>query len=271
MLGIKFFEIGALHIEFYTFFNVLGFFALLAYNLTQKKEKLLNMSFISGRILESRSNSQGFIWLIFFLETFALSAVQFFPGVAFNKLFGILTTDGADNYFGFAYFGAIPLFLFCLIFRIRPLKQIDLYTPGYPASLILFKLACAFGGCCYGKEAEHGLLSMDRARVEVPIQFIEMGVAILILVLLIVVRKKIKTGGMFPLYLTLYSATRFVTEFWRDDFPAIAGRLTEYHFMCLIGVVIGVVLFVLMWFKGDKLDDFLSRPIKKKETLPENS
>ena len=43
----------------------------------------------------------------------------------------------------------------------------------------------------------------------------------------------------------LYSATRFCTEFLRNDFPQIAGKLTTYHFQCLGGIVVGIIEMIL--------------------------
>lgn len=236
-----------INIELYGLFNFMGGIALFVYNLFQLKSKEELLSSISLKFIESRkTGTQKTILYCALIETFILSCVQFFPGVALNSLWGKLITGGSDNYFGFALWSPIFFIVVCALFRVAPMKQLDLYTPAYALSLASFKIACFCAGCCYGIEWEYGLYNAYNNRVEFPIQLLECLVAICIFVVThIYGKKKHRVGTVFPLYLILYSATRFCTEFLRDDFPRYFG-ISTYHIQCLIGVIVGVAEMYLV-------------------------
>ena len=230
-----------IHIDLYSFFNFFGWVVLMVYNFLQLKPKKELLSPISLKIIESKKpETKKIILYCAIVETIILSSVQFFSGVEINKLWGKLITDGSDNYFGFALWATIVFVVVCALFRVAPMKQLDLYTPAYALSLASFKIASFCSGCCYGIEWEYGLYNAANNRVEFPIQLLELLVAICIFVVThIYGKKKHRVGTVFPLYLILYSATRFCTEFLRDDFPRYFG-ISTYHIQCLIGVIVGV-------------------------------
>ena len=268
MLGKTSFEIFSMEILFYDFFNFLSLWAMWAVNLLHMKEKAKNLSFISRYIIRVKGSNRHVVRFTIFMETVLITVLQLVPGVFFNQLLG-LTTNGEDNYFGVALLGPWVLFLVVSLLQVRPLEQLDLFAPAFPMALVFFKIACLFAGCCYGVESEFGLYSPARNRVEVPIQWIECIVAAVIFLIMLLVRVKLKRGTGYPLYLILYSATRFVTEFWRGDFPQIAGPLTIYHFYCIGGVVWGVAMFVFFWFKGEKIDESIVRLFQRKKPKEE--
>jgi len=54
-------------------------------------------------------------------------------------------------------------------------------------------------------------------------------------------------GFTFPAYLFLYSVFRFFVEFFRGDHnPSHFGGLSDQQVFCLLGMVVGVVLFLLL-------------------------
>lgn len=232
-----------INIDFYSFFNFLGGALLVLYNLLQSKRKEEILSFISLKIVaKNKKDRQRYIKCCTFSETIVLSLVQFFAGVIFNILWGILLTNSSYNYFGFVLWAPLVFVMVCAFIRVPPLKQLDLYTPAYALSLISFKIACFFKGCCHGIEWKYGIYNHSYDRVEFPIQLLECFVAIgLFLITHFYSKKKHKAGTVFPLYLILYSAIRFFTEFLRDDFPSLMGSLNTYHFQSLIGVLVGIV------------------------------
>lgn len=232
-----------INIPFYDFFNFFGWVVLVIYNFSQSNRKKDILSPISLKIVaNNKKEKQKYIKYCTWGETFVLSCVQFFPGVVFNILWGMLLTNSSDNYFGFALWAPIFFVIMCAFLRVPPLKQLDLYTPAYALSLISFKIACFFEGCCHGIEWKYGMYNYSYDRVEFPIQLLECFVAVgLFLITHFYSKKKHKVGTVFPLYLILYSATRFFTEFLRDDFPSLVGSLNTYHFQCLIGVLVGIV------------------------------
>ena len=242
-------HIFGLTIQLYDFFNFNAWTAIFIYQLCLSGQKKELMSPISQKyyLRDGSVDRKRLIWCLI-LEAIVLAHIQLQPGVQFNKLWGLLLTDRADNFFGFALWEPVVFVLFCALVRIAPLKQSDMYAPAYALALVFFKIACFFAGCCYGVQSDNSFYyNINNHRHEVPIAMIEGIVALVIFVALHLYNKrKHPDGTTAPLFLILYSATRFVTEFWRGDFPAIAGSLTTYHFQCIAGVVIGVVELVLV-------------------------
>ena len=232
-----------INIDSYAFFNFFGWVVMVLYNLFQVKRKETILSSISVKIIaKNKKEKHKYTKYCTFVESFVLSCIQFFPGVIFNILWGMILTNSNDNYFGFALWAPIFFIIVCAFLQVPPLKQLDLYTPAYALSLVSFKIACFFAGCCHGIEWKYGMYNFSYDRVEFPIQLLECLVAVgLFLITHFYSKKNHKIGTVFPLYLILYSATRFFTEFLRDDFPRLVGTFTTYHFQCLIGVVIGLV------------------------------
>ena len=255
--------LGHSELKLYDLLNVVSFFALLIFNLTQLKQKKLNLSKISQYLQKhflekSRTKKQYRIflsdtfWAV--IETIIISCVQLLPITFLNFKFGKLVGTGA-NYFGLAFFIPYILLLFCFLIRVNPLKQIDLIVPAFPLALTIAKIACFCAGCCRGIESSFGLYNNSSGLIEFPVQLLESGLAFLIFIFLIFWRKKAKEGTMFPTYLIIYSATRFFSEFLRVE-PNVLGGLKTYQILCIIGVTVGSVeLFLILKF-GDKITKF---------------
>lgn len=195
-----------------------------------------------------------------------------------NGFMGELVGTGV-NYFGGLFMYAVPWFFVSVIFISNPIKNIDILTMTLPFRLIFIKLACFFNGCCWGIPWEYGPYNynFDHPGKQVPLQAIEAIIALLIFVFLVIYRKKAKPGTIFPMYLILYSFTRFFTEFLSGANPNIIGPFNTYHVLCAIGFVIGLISFILAAKFGKKLSEFFDsiplmiqkklEPFKKKKAL----
>ncbi|MBR5245846.1 MAG: prolipoprotein diacylglyceryl transferase [Clostridia bacterium] len=198
--------------------------------------------------------SKDYIWLI--AEVYILiSFVQYDVSgtVAFGKLFG----TGA-NYFAIIYNNVVIYLLICIIIGINPLKQMDWITPSYPLALIFAKLGCFFAGCCNGMEMENGLYNYRYERYEFPSQLLEIFWALAIFIFFMFYKKKAKRGTLYPIYLILFGATRFVGEFLRFE-EDIVGPFKTYHFLCFSAVVIGIVLLIFVKLFGDDIDKLFDK------------
>ena len=173
------------------------------------------------------------------------------PITFLNFKFGSLVGTGV-NYFGLIFFIPYILLLFCYLIKVDPLKQIDLITPAFPLALAITKIACLCAGCCRGIESSLGLYNNSTGLVEFPIQLVEAGLALLIFIFLMAWRKKAKPGTMFPIYLVIFSGTRFFSEFLRCE-PNVFWRLKIYHILCVIGAVVGVIEMILITKFGYKI------------------
>lgn len=232
--------------------NTVATAVLVMYNLLQYKEKrkilggvsLSAMSFFAQKRQSGlyKVLSAAGLWVV--LETILISAMQHYVAGYFNGIFGDLFHTGA-NYFGMMTAGPLLVLMMCLLLRIDPLAQMDLITPAYPLALIFTKLACFFTGCCRGMAWEHGFYNISTKLTEFPAQLLEAAVALLLFLLLISCRKRMEKGTVFPVYLIVYSGTRFFTEFTRCE-PRVFMRLKTYQLICLGGVLLGLIEYFLV-------------------------
>lgn len=258
--------------ELYDILNVISFFVLLIFNLTQLKSKKNNLSKISlifqkkmmknNKISKKRKIFSSDIFLAT-IETIIISCVQYLPTTILNWKFGKLLGTGA-NYFGLLFFIPYILLGFCMLFKIDPWKQIDLITPAFPVALSVAKIACFCAGCCRGIACSFGVYNSYTQVIEFPIQLLEAGVALLIFIFLLFWRKRAKTGTVLPAYMIIYSTTRFFTEFLRGE-PNVFWGLKTYHILCIIGVIVGIVeLFAIKRF-GEKISKICTFNTVKRE------
>lgn len=168
------------------------------------------------------------------------------------------------NYFGALFAFPVVWFIASIILRASPLKNIDITTMMLPVHLFFIKIACFCNGCCWGIPWEYGPYNhhYDHPGNQVPVQAIEAFWAIPILIFLLIYRKKAKPGTLFPMYMILYSATRFCSEFFRRE-ENVLWILKTYHLLCIAGVVIGLVLLLVVKFFGDKIQNLFEKPHRK--------
>ncbi len=268
--------LGSTDISMYYMVGSFGLLAVLVYNFSMFKYKLnllSNCSLFIRKTISKRNKKKLFAKMEFWtiVEILIITFVQYLPGSFLTLKFGNLLNTGA-NYFGLIFF--IPFFLFLLFFiiSVNPFKQMDLITPAYPLALIFAKLACFCDGCCKGFECSWGLMNYHYEtgpKREFPAQLLEAGLALIIFIFLMWYRKKAKEGTLFPLYVIIYSATRFFSEFTRGE-PNVFGILKTYHILCIVGVIVGIIeLFVVLKF-SDRIipffDLYLSDKKKSKKT-----
>jgi phosphatidylglycerol:prolipoprotein diacylglycerol transferase len=75
-----------------------------------------------------------------------------------------------------------------------------------------------------------------------PTQLYELAQSLIVFSILWTVRKRnLRRGTIFYLYLVLAGSMRFIVEFWRAN-PIVALGITEYQWISLMLVIIGVVL-----------------------------
>lgn len=180
-----------------------------------------------------------------------------------NRPLGNLLGTGG-NYFGGLFLAPVLWLIICCIFMVDPLKKIDIATIFMPVCLVFVKIGCYCAGCCAGILWEHGPYNHKPQNPgnQVPVQLIEAFWALLIFVFLLWYRKRAKKGTMYPMYMILYSATRFCSEFLRHE-ENVFGILKTYHILCLIGLVVGIIYFFIAVKFGDKISDFFDKKHEK--------
>ncbi|MBQ3519644.1 MAG: prolipoprotein diacylglyceryl transferase [Clostridia bacterium] len=268
--------LGSTNIEMYTLIGGLGFLFTMIYNFFMFRHKRNLLSNCTLLLIESASKknqnslfAKKNFWTA--VEIFIISSIQFLPSAFFNLNLGKLLNTGA-NYFGLLYFIPFVLFIFFFIISVNPFRQTDLITPAYPLALIFTKLACFCDGCCGGFACEWGLMNyhyQSGPQREFPTQLVEAGLALIIFLFLLWYRKKAKEGTLFPIYLIIYSATRFFSEFTSNK-PDILWHLKTYHILCIIGVILGTAELILVLKYSEKIKPFFERSaftlLKKKQS-----
>lgn len=257
--------LGSTGIEMYTLVGGLGWIFVLIYNFlmfSHKQKMLSNSSLALIKAASAKNESSIFarenFWVA--LEIIIISFIQIFPNGFMNVTFGNIMKTGA-NYFGLLYFVPLILFAFFFLISVNPLKQTDLITPAYPLALFFVKLGCFCNGCCGGFECEWGLMNYyfpSDPKREFPIQLVEAGLALIIFFFLMWYRKRAKEGTMFPIYLIVYSSTRFFSEFFRQE-EDIFWILKKYHFFCLAGIVLGIIEYFIAVKYIDCIKSFLDK------------
>jgi len=235
--------------KLYGLFNTLGTVAMLIFNLfliTKRKDMA------GGRLRRwaAKHREQGksgvlyseTLWIT--VESILISSFQALPMMLMNGPFGKLVGTGA-NYFGALY--TIPFFLiaFLLLLGLDPAENIDMIVPAYPLTLVFVKIACFCAGCCIGIACEFGIPNMYSGIKEFPTQLLESAVALMLFFVMLRIQKTAKPGTVFPIYMILYSGIRFFTEFLRGEANEV-WILKRYHFLCLIGVLLGIIEYYVV-------------------------
>lgn len=252
--------LGDTTISMYVLFNVLAVIAVFIYAFAQvnsKKTFLSNISicciesFVKNKKTQSIFAKTSF-WAI--VELFIFAFIQYAPASFLNSFFAELVGTGT-NYFGLIFFIPIISFVFYFFVSINPFKQYDLLVPAYPMALTLGKLGCFLRGCCRGIECSYGLYNYSSEQYEFPVQLLEMFFAIGIFAFLVYWRKHASEGTLFPIYVILYSVTRFFSEFMRCEESLFWG-LKKYQWICIVGVLVGIVEFVIVKKYRDNISYF---------------
>ena len=141
---------------------------------------------------------------------------------------------------GRSYFGALflaPLLLWPVskALNVRFGSLMDLSAPEECVMVALLKVKCKIDGCCYGRlfDAPHGA-------IQFPSQIVEAVAALLLLaVLFVLIKRRKHDGEIFPIYMILYGAVRFVLNLFRETTPWI-GPLPAGNFWSLVSIVLGI-------------------------------
>lgn len=252
-------------IYLYTVLNVFSFFPFLIFNLCHYKQKQTALSALSVQASAAckkklRINSRlrflqsTAFWTV--TEIIVLSCLQYFPMLFLTSVFSSLFKTGS-NFFGYLFLLPLLLHVVYWLIGLDPRKQSDLTSPAYALILVFTKIGCFSAGCCNGIESTaFGMYNHSTHRTEIPVQLIESGCALLIFIVLCLVRKKAKSGTLYSLYMILFSATRFCSEFLRSE-DNILGPLKKYHIFCLVGIVFGIMQYIIVCRYGDKISSFI--------------
>lgn len=164
-----------------------------------------------------------------------------------SLLFGFEVGLSEMNFSGFSWYGAVffmPiafLILHPLMKDVLKMSGID-YIHNLAAPLALMngcmKLGCFLYGCCYGAECSWGIYNSFAGTEVFPIQLLEAIWNFAVCGFILWYERKPQNKNIvYPMYMVVYSAGRFLLEFGR------AGA--EINFRPLFGVITGGMLYAL--------------------------
>jgi phosphatidylglycerol:prolipoprotein diacylglycerol transferase len=165
---------------------------------------------------------------------------------------------------GFVFYGGLIGFIltFATLSKMRNKKInfdiMDIIAVCIPLFHCIARIGCFLAGCCYGIE-HNGFLSIYYSTYtlelaqRIPIQLVESGINFMIFVLLLVLNSKDKLAKrLLPLYLILYSTSRFYLEYFRGDVRR--GFVWSFSFSQVISLLIMLFLLVLSIMQKDDLE-----------------
>lgn len=231
------------YVSLYDLWNYISIVFMLGYLLF----KINKFSMISKFSLMQKSAKRRI--LVSLVEILLIAGVAFVLFKILNPAFGDWFTQGNANYYGSLAAWFVVVTAFSFLFRADIFKTHDLFTPALPLQLVFAKIACFFTGCCHGFEMSDSLYVNPSSGIhEFPVQIIESIVALLLFALLLIYQKKNRlTGSLFPIYLILYSFSRFLTEFMRGDLPNIIGPFDAYQIISIISFSFGFLLYFIVY------------------------
>jgi len=186
---------------------------------------------------------------------------------------------------GFVFLGglifAIPVGVYYTYKKKMPVGRVaDLLAPSLPLAHMFGRFGCFSAGCCYGKvcqgllckialrfpavydkkgeligsfvyidHLQRGLVTADMpySLPVIPTQLLEAGALFLIFcMLLLLSRKRLRSGHLFLLYLIMYSVWRFGIEFVRGDVERgiwFGGISTSQIITALI--IVGIIIYLI--------------------------
>lgn len=253
----------------YNTLNYIGYVSVMIWVLFNIRKYMSFCTFpvlLDDKLFKGKKGKPYRIGLFSFLESiiiFALAIVSISPLNA--PLSNFFLGDHSDGFFPIIYFAPIALFILGVLIKINPLKLLDFSAPADCLLLIIVKLACFFYGCCYGVEtATSFYYNLKTERYEIPIALIEIICAVIMFVILsIMLAKKKNNGFLYPAFIAMYSGSRFVSEFWRDDYPETFGNLKGNQVMCLIGLGLGIIYLIVVAICGKRVSDFFENSNRK--------
>lgn len=187
--------------------------------------------------------------------------------VAYMGLLGTRIMFFIENggWYGKSFFGAVLFFPILLLpvawlFRMRLRTLLDYATIPGIGMLAIFKWNCYTDGCCGGK-----VLWYSEAGIPTyfPSQLVEMGTAIALVIILLILERKPKCRGkIYPLCLILYGLVRYVLNGFRWEQTDFLFGMTAGNLWSLVSIGLGIVslhtrenYFDIIWRRKNERTD----------------
>ncbi|MCM8797142.1 MAG: prolipoprotein diacylglyceryl transferase [Candidatus Omnitrophica bacterium] len=182
-------------------------------------------------------------------KVFNLAFLSFVAGIIGARLFYVIENfgyyvrnlleivklqHGGLSWFGGLGLGLLVAFRYVSRSKLEIYSVLDLFAPFVALAQSIGRIGCLLNGCCYGKESIFGIYFPVHGKILIPTQIYS---SLFLLALFIILRflqeKNYRKGEIIFTYLLLYSAGRFLVEFWRADNPVLLWGLTLFQLISL--------------------------------------
>lgn len=249
-MAIDLFSIGRFTVHGYGLMIGLGFLAaVFVGSALAKRSGLSDGDFVNMAML---------VLVIGFLGGKLLHIIVEFKAFLADPM-SVIGSEGFVVYGGIIT-GILTIFTYCKIKKLVFLDYIDLFATVVPVNQALGRIGCLLAGCCYGRTTESGFSlifpegCMAPAGVRLlptqPMMAAGNFIIFVTLTILYVKSKERIRGLATSLYLMLYSAGRFVIEYFRDDDRGNVGIFTTSQFIAIFTFAAGLLLLVYVLRKN---------------------
>lgn len=174
---------------------------------------------------------------------------------------------------GFSLLGSIIgiasfLPLYAWVHAIAMLRLCDFFAVYAPLVISISRLGCFMAGCCYGISCNSWMGVTYKhhngyAPVGVPLHPTQLYSASILFFVFLFLRfcicpVRLVPGQLMMIFLFFVGLERFCVDFWRADRELLEGHMLSIHQYIALGLMIlGLILFILLSFKGTKTDESL--------------
>jgi phosphatidylglycerol:prolipoprotein diacylglycerol transferase len=146
----------------------------------------------------------------------------------------IMLQHGGLSWFGGLIFGSISGAVYLKTKKMPVLKTFDLIAPFVVLAQAIGRIGCLLNGCCFGKVSGSGLYFKAHDALLIPTQaYSSLALVVIFIILRFMQDNPHRPGGIFFMYLALYSLKRFFIEWWRADNEIIFLGLSLFQIISL--------------------------------------
>lgn len=164
-------------------------------------------------------------------------------------------------YGGIVFYGGLfgvllGIFIVSKYRRYSVKEMLDFAAPAFPLFHCWARIGCLFAGCCYGVEWSWGVILQGENVIRFPVQAVESICDLLIFIVIIYVRKKLKTDRLgIDIYLITYAICRFILEFFRgDEVRGIwLGGFSTAQYISITVLAVYIFLFIFRQSTNKKI------------------
>ena len=163
--------------------------------------------------------------------------------------------EGGLAFFGGLFGGVLAGYLYTRRRGLRFARVADLFAPAIPVGAAIGRIPCGFAGMDFGAPtrlpwgvtySHPASYAPNDGLPRHPVQFYELAGDLLIAGLLSRLRGRVPDGGLFTIYLVLFSVLRFFLFFVRGDVPIVAYGLTNAQWTALAILLVSLPALLIL-------------------------